>query len=56
LIADRSALDEFLDEIRVGVEEKQRAFSALARNHSADIINLQLSPAELGRYWPTFKD
>jgi hypothetical protein len=46
-------LDEFLDQLRVGVEEKQRAFTALARENSADIVNLQLSPVELRRYWPT---
>jgi hypothetical protein len=51
-IADRSALDEFLHEVRVGAEEKQRAFTALAQDNSADIVNLQLSPAELRRYWP----
>jgi transcriptional regulator with XRE-family HTH domain len=51
-LADRSALDEFLHELRVGAEEKQRAFTALARDNSADIVNLQLSPAELRRYWP----
>src|ERR1035437_156892 len=28
-LADRSALDEFLHELRVGAEEKQRAFTAL---------------------------
>jgi transcriptional regulator with XRE-family HTH domain len=53
LLADRAALDEFLDQLRVGVEEKQRAFTALARENSADIVNLQLSPVELRRYWPT---
>jgi transcriptional regulator with XRE-family HTH domain len=52
LLTDRSALDEFLHELRVGAEEKQRAFAALARENSADIVNLQLSPAELHRYWP----
>ena len=52
LFADRSALDEFLHELRVGAEEKQRAFTALARENSADIVNLQLSPVELRRYWP----
>jgi transcriptional regulator with XRE-family HTH domain len=52
LLADRSALDEFLHELRVGAEEKQRAFTALARENSADIVNLQLSPVELRRYWP----
>jgi hypothetical protein len=36
----------------VGEEEMQRAFTALARENSADIVNLQLSPAELRRYWP----
>ena len=53
LLADRAALDEFLDQLRVGVEEKQQAFTALARENSADIVNLQLSPVELRRYWPT---
>jgi transcriptional regulator with XRE-family HTH domain len=53
LLADRSALDEFLHELRVGAEEKQRAFAALTRKNSADIINLQLSPAELRRHWPS---
>ena len=53
LLADRSALDEFLQELRVGEEEKQRAFTVLARENSADIVNLQLSPVELRRYWPT---
>jgi transcriptional regulator with XRE-family HTH domain len=52
LLADRAALDEFLRELRVGEEEKQRAFTALARENSADIVNLQLSPVELRRYWP----
>jgi transcriptional regulator with XRE-family HTH domain len=52
-LANRSALDEFLHELRVGTEEKQRAFTALARDNSADVVNLQLSPAELRRYWPT---
>jgi len=52
LLADRSALDEFLIELRVGAEEKQRALTALARENSADIVNLQLSPAKLHRYWP----
>jgi transcriptional regulator with XRE-family HTH domain len=52
LLADRDALGEFLDKIRVGVEERQQAFTALARENSADIANLQLSPAELRRYWP----
>ena len=51
-VADRSALDDFLRELRVGAEEKQRAFAALAGKNSADIVNLQLSPAELRRYWP----
>ncbi len=51
-LANRAALDEFLHELRVGEEEKQRAFTALARENSADIVNLQLSPAELRRYWP----
>lgn len=53
LLADRAALDEFLDQLRVGVEEKQQAFTALERENSADIVNLQLSPVELRRYWPT---
>jgi transcriptional regulator with XRE-family HTH domain len=53
LLADRSALDEFLHELRVGAEEKQRAFTALARGNSADIVDLQFSLAELRRYWPT---
>jgi hypothetical protein len=52
LLADRATLDEFLTELRVGDQEKQLAFTALARENSADIINLQLSPAELHRYWP----
>jgi transcriptional regulator with XRE-family HTH domain len=52
LLADRFALDEFLHELRVGEEEKQCAFTALARENSADIVNLQLSPVELRRYWP----
>jgi transcriptional regulator with XRE-family HTH domain len=52
LLADRSALDEFLQELRVAAEEKQRAFTALVRENSADIVNLQLSPVELRRYWP----
>jgi transcriptional regulator with XRE-family HTH domain len=52
LLADRATLDRFLRELRVGEEEKQRAFTALARENSADIVNLQLSPAELRRYWP----
>jgi transcriptional regulator with XRE-family HTH domain len=51
-LADRAALDEFLQELHVGEEEMQRAFTALARENSADIVNLQLSPAELRRYWP----
>jgi transcriptional regulator with XRE-family HTH domain len=51
-LADQSALDEFLRGLRVGAEEKQRAFTALARDNSADLVNLQLSPAELRRYWP----
>jgi hypothetical protein len=37
----------------VGAEEKQRAFTALARGNSADIVDLQFSLAELRRYWPT---
>jgi hypothetical protein len=53
MLTDRSALDEFLHELRVGEEEKQRALTALARENSADIVNLQLSPVELRRYWPT---
>jgi transcriptional regulator with XRE-family HTH domain len=53
LLADRSALDKFLHELRVGADEKQRAFAALARENSADIVNLQLSHAELRRHWPT---
>jgi transcriptional regulator with XRE-family HTH domain len=53
MLADRSSLDEFLKELRVGAEEKQRAFTALVRKNSADIVNLQVSPAELRRYWPT---
>ncbi len=53
LLAGRSALDEFFHALRVGEEEKQRAFTALARENSADIVNLQLSPAELSRYWPS---
>jgi hypothetical protein len=52
-LADRAELDEFLHKLRVGEEEKQRAFTALAKENSADIVNLQLSPAELRRYWPT---
>jgi transcriptional regulator with XRE-family HTH domain len=52
-LADRPELDEFLHKLRVGEEEKQRAFTALAKENSADIVNLQLSPAELRRYWPT---
>jgi transcriptional regulator with XRE-family HTH domain len=52
LLDDRAALDKFLHELRVGEEEKQRAFTALARENSADIVNLQLSPVELSRYWP----
>ena len=51
-LADRAALDEFLKELRVGEEEMQRAFTALARENSADIVNLQLSPVELRRHWP----
>jgi transcriptional regulator with XRE-family HTH domain len=51
-LADRSALDELLRELRVGEEEKQRAYTALARDYSADIVNIQFSPAELRRYWP----
>jgi len=46
------ALDKFLHELRVGEEEMQRAFTALAHENSTDIVNLQLSPAELRRYWP----
>jgi transcriptional regulator with XRE-family HTH domain len=53
LVTDRSGLDRLLQELRVGAEERQRAFTALARENSADIVNLQLSPAELRRYWPT---
>ncbi len=52
LLADQTALDEFLHELRVGAEEKQRVFTALTRGNSADVVNLQLSPAELHRYWP----
>jgi transcriptional regulator with XRE-family HTH domain len=51
-LADRSELDAFLEEVRVGEEDKQRACTALTRESSADIVNLQLSPAELRRYWP----
>jgi transcriptional regulator with XRE-family HTH domain len=51
-LTDRAALDEFLHELRVGEEEMQRAFTSLARENSADIVNLQLSPVELRRYWP----
>jgi hypothetical protein len=46
-------MDKFLHEFRVGEEEMQRAFTALAREHSADLVNLQLSPVHLRRYWPT---
>ena len=53
LLDDRAALDKFLHELRVGEEEMQRAFAALAHESSTDIVNLQLSPAELRRYWPT---
>jgi len=49
---DRAALGKFLRELRVGAEEMQRAFTALARENSADIVNLQISPSELRRYWP----
>jgi len=53
LLADRQALDKLLHELRVEAEDRQRAFTALARENSADIVNLQLSPTELRRYWPT---
>jgi transcriptional regulator with XRE-family HTH domain len=52
LLADRTALDQFLQELGVGEEEMHRAFTALTRQNSADIVNMQLSPAELRRYWP----
>jgi transcriptional regulator with XRE-family HTH domain len=52
LLSDRPALNEFLRELRVGEEEMKRAFTALAQENSADIVNLQLSPAELRRHWP----
>ena len=52
LLADRTALDEFLDQLRVGAQEKQQALTALAREYATDIVNLQLSPGELRRYWP----
>jgi transcriptional regulator with XRE-family HTH domain len=51
-LADQAALDEFLRELRVAAEQRQHAFTALARANSADIVNLQFSPAELRRYWP----
>jgi len=51
-LVDRAALDQLLHELRVGEEEKQRAYTGLTRENSADIVNLQLSPAELRRYWP----
>jgi transcriptional regulator with XRE-family HTH domain len=52
LLADLAALDKFLKELRVSEEMKQLAFTDLGRGNSADIVNLQLSPAELRRYWP----
>jgi transcriptional regulator with XRE-family HTH domain len=52
-LADQAALDEFLRELRVGAEERQHAFTSLAQANSTDIVNIQLSPAELRRYWPT---
>ena len=51
-LADRASLEKFLRELRVGAKEMQRAFTALARENSADIVNLQISPAELRRHWP----
>jgi transcriptional regulator with XRE-family HTH domain len=52
LLADLAALDKFLKELRVSEEMKRLAFTDLGRGNSADIVNLQLSPAELRRYWP----
>jgi hypothetical protein len=51
-LADPAARDQFLRELRVGAEERLHAFTTLARVNSADIVNLQPSPAELRRYWP----
>jgi transcriptional regulator with XRE-family HTH domain len=47
-----SALEEFLDALRIGTEERQRALAALARGNTASILHVQLSSKELHRYWP----
>ena len=52
LVGDREAVNRFLLELHVGEEERQRTLTALARENPAEIVSLQLSPAELHRYWP----
>jgi transcriptional regulator with XRE-family HTH domain len=47
-----SALEEFLNELRIGEQEKQRAFTGLTQGNAASIPHVQLSPAELRRCWP----
>jgi hypothetical protein len=42
-LADQGSLDKFLREFRVGAEERQHAFTALARANSADIVDLRSS-------------
>jgi transcriptional regulator with XRE-family HTH domain len=53
LLTGQAALEKFLRELGVGAEQIQRAITALAREHSADIVNIQLPPAQLRRFWPT---
>jgi transcriptional regulator with XRE-family HTH domain len=51
-LPDLAALEDFLDSIRVGTDEKQKALAEVVRINVASILRVQISSTEARRYWP----
>jgi len=52
ILADRKSLEELLDLLDIGVQERQNAASGLLRHNVANIVNVQITLSQLRQLWP----